>query len=90
MLDDGAKKATPDMFPEDVRHLRAERSEQIREETKQRKADKRQTDANQKSLMAQSYIAIAGLMNRLLDHGLLIGPNAIAMPTDIDVSDVSD
>ena len=70
--------------------MRAERSEQIREETKQRKANKRQTDANQKSLMAQSYIAIAGLMNRLLAHGLLSGPNAIAMPTDIDVSDVSD
>ena len=70
--------------------MRAECSEQLREETKQRKANKRQTDANQKSLMAQSYIAIAGLMNRLLDHGLLNGPNAIAMPTDIDVSDVSD
>ena len=70
-----------------VRHMRAERSEQLREETKQRKASKKQADADQKSLMAQSYIVIAGLMNRLLDHGLLSGPNAITMPTDIDACD---
>ena len=67
--------------------MRAERSEQLRKETKQRKADKKRADADQKSPMAQSYIIIAGLMNRLLDHGLLSGPNAITMPTDIDASD---
>ena len=70
-----------------VRHMRAERSEQLREETKQRKASKKQADADQKTLMAQSYIAIAGLMNRLLDHGLLSGQNDITMPTDINAPD---
>ena len=42
--------------------MRTERSEQLREETKQRKANKKRADADQKSLMAPSYVAIAGLI----------------------------
>ena len=53
--DFGSEKVCPGYFCEvDLRSFAplAERSEQLREEAKQRKADNKRADADQKSLMA--------------------------------------